>query len=67
MKSLLKIWVVIAMLSGLFACKKDALLDTESQTIFTDDQIWKDPKLINAVLANLYDRMPKYANLTVDF
>ena len=39
------------------------MLDTEPQTIFTDEQIWKDPKLINSVLANLYDRIPKYASL----
>ena len=47
------------------SCKKDEILDTESQTIFTDEQIWSDPKLITTVLANLYDRLPKYASLAV--
>lgn len=67
MKSLHKISIIIFLLTAFISCNKDKLLDTESQTIFTDEQIWKDPKLINAVLANLYDRMPKYANLPVDF
>ena len=67
MKNILTVVLVFILTVGSFSCKKDALLDTASQTIFTDEQIWKDPKLITAVLANLYDRMPKYANLPVDF
>ncbi len=58
-------FVYAILLAGLFSCKKDELLDTTSQTIFTDEQIWKDPKLITGVLANLYDRLPKYASLAV--
>ena len=63
MKNVFKFFVAAVLATSVFACKKDDLLDTESQTIFTDEQIWKDPKLINAVLANLYDRLPKYASL----
>lgn len=63
MKNMFKYLVGIVLVMSVFSCKKDDLLDTESQTIFTDEQIWKDPKLITAVLANLYDRLPKYASL----
>lgn len=64
MKSNLKLFVSILSVICLFSCKKE-LLDTTSQTIFTDEQIYKDPKLITGVLANLYDRLPKYASLAV--
>lgn len=67
MKNILPFLLFIALAAATASCKKDALLNTDSQTIFTNEQIWKDPKLINAVLANLYDRMPKFANLPVDF
>ncbi|WP_276500709.1 RagB/SusD family nutrient uptake outer membrane protein [Terrimonas pollutisoli] len=63
MKNILQFFVVTVLAFLSFCCKKDDLLDTEPQTIFTDEQIWKDPKLINSVLANLYDRIPKYASL----
>lgn len=39
------------------------MLETSSQTILTDDQIWNDPKTITSVLANLYDRLPKHGTL----
>src|SRR5687768_5887460 len=65
MKNIYRFFVVTVLLTGAFSCKKDDLLGTEPQTIFTDKQIWKDPKLITAVLANLYDRLPKYASLAV--
>jgi hypothetical protein len=45
--------------------KLDTLLDTQSQTILTDDQIYNDPKLITNVLAGLYNRLPKHATLAV--
>jgi hypothetical protein len=65
MKNICTFFVVTVLVTGAFSCKKDDLLGTEPQTIFTDEQIWKDPKLITAVLANLYDRLPKYASLAV--
>lgn len=64
MKKIIKLCVCAALLLSAASCKKD-LLDTTPQTIFTDEQIWKDPKLIMGVLANLYDRLPKYASLAV--
>lgn len=64
MKKLLKFGVCAALILSAFSCKKD-LLDTQSQTIFTDKQIYRDPKLITGILANLYDRLPKYASLAV--
>lgn len=64
MKPNIKLFVSVVSVFCMFSCKKE-LLDTTSQTIFTDEQIWKDPKLITGVLANLYDRLPKYASLAV--
>ena len=64
MKNIFKIFVFLFSVSCIISCKKE-ILDTTSQTIFTDEQIWKDPKLISGVLANLYDRLPKYASLAV--
>ncbi|MEO6733986.1 MAG: RagB/SusD family nutrient uptake outer membrane protein, partial [Ferruginibacter sp.] len=66
MKQLINYFIVcLLLLFAVSSCKKDEILDTESQTIFTDEQIWSDPKLITTVLANLYDRLPKYASLAV--
>ncbi|HKZ67907.1 MAG TPA: RagB/SusD family nutrient uptake outer membrane protein, partial [Chitinophagaceae bacterium] len=63
MKRLNKYFIYCLLLLPVFSCNKDEVLNTESQTIFSDEQIWKDPKLITTVLANLYDRLPKYASL----
>ena len=65
MKKTIRFFVYASLVVAFVSCQKDKLLDTSSQTIFTDDQIWKDPKLITGVLANLYDRLPKYASLAV--
>ena len=65
MKNILKYVMGVMLMAAVFSCKKDELLVTNSQIIFTDEQIWKDPKLITNVLANLYDRLPKYASLAV--
>ncbi len=62
MKKILQFGIYAALIVSAFSCKKE-LLDTESQTIFTDKQIYRDPKLIIGLLANLYDRLPKYASL----
>jgi len=40
-------------LFGMTACS--GYLDKESFDIITPEQVWKDPKLINGVLVNLYD------------
>ena len=63
MKRFYKCFIYCLLLLAVFSCNKDEILDTESQTIFSDEQIWKDPKLITTVLANLYDRLPRYASL----
>ena len=56
--------ILIAVLVGVAtACKKD-ILDTKSQLILTEDQIWNEPKSITSVLANLYDRLPKHGSLS---
>lgn len=39
------------------SCKKD-YLEREPTTIVTDEQLWKDPKLIVGLLANYYNRLP---------
>lgn len=48
---------------ALSACKKD-FLEREPQNILVQDQIYNDPKLVVALLANLYDRLPTDASLT---
>jgi hypothetical protein len=68
MKNMIKLWICAALVMSVQSCKKqdlDNLIDTQSQTVLTDEQIWKDPKLITNVLANLYDRLPKHASLAV--
>lgn len=40
-------------LLGMTACAD--YLEKDSYTIITPDQVWKDPKLINGVMVNLYD------------
>ncbi|MBE7171273.1 MAG: RagB/SusD family nutrient uptake outer membrane protein [Williamsia sp.] len=65
MKSIFRYWICAVIAAAALSCKKQ-LLDTTSQTIFTDEQIYNDPKLITGLLANLYDRLPKYASLAVN-
>ena len=67
MKTLTRIFFCALVASAVSSCKKklDDLIDTQPLTILTDEQIWKDPKLITNVLANLYDRLPKHATLAV--
>ena len=61
MKSILKLFICLTGMLVTVSCNKETLLNTTPQTIFTDEQIYKDPKLISGVLANLYDRLPRYA------
>jgi hypothetical protein len=61
MKNIFRLFIVTTISIGLFSCKKD-LLDTESQSILSDEQIWKDPKLVTGVLANMYNRLPRYSS-----
>ena len=61
MKNIFKLFILITVSIASFSCKKDILV-TESQTILSDEQIWKDPKLVTSVLANMYNRLPRYAS-----
>lgn len=60
----IKIYIgIIAFMSVFSACKKD-FLEREPQSIVVEDQVYGDPKLIEGVLANLYNRIPTDASLT---
>ena len=37
-------------------------LTTEPQTVLTDEQVWRDPKLVTSVLADYYNRLPKHTD-----
>ena len=49
-----KLIIVVALLSWV-GCQD--YLEKEPFDLITPEQVWKDPKLINGVLVNLYDRM----------
>jgi hypothetical protein len=54
----------LAFLLSLSACA-DELLDTEPQTILTDDRVWGDPSLVRSVLADYYSRLPRHTDFGV--
>lgn len=51
----------IILLVNLCACED--FLDKEPQNILLDDQVWSDPQLATAVLANLYNRLQPFGGL----
>jgi hypothetical protein len=53
----------LVLLLSFSSCKKN-YLEREPTTIVTDDQLWKDPKLIIGLLANYYNRIPTDMGLT---
>jgi hypothetical protein len=61
MKNIFKLIILITVLINSFSCKKD-FLDTQSTTILLDEQIWGDPKMVTTVLANMYNRLPRYSS-----
>jgi hypothetical protein len=63
MKTFIKYSIYCLAILSVASCKKD-WLDRESQTILSNEQTMNDPKLIVALLANLYDRLPTDASLT---
>lgn len=68
MKNIKLLLVSLIMILPVISCKKQSLgdlLDTPSPKVLSYDQIYSDPALINDVLANLYDRLPKFASLAV--
>ncbi|RYE18209.1 MAG: RagB/SusD family nutrient uptake outer membrane protein, partial [Sphingobacteriaceae bacterium] len=65
MKNINKCLIVILglMLGITTACKKD-FLELQPVSIVTDENLWKDQKLITGLLANYYNRMPTDMGLT---
>src|ERR1044072_1651419 len=61
MKHIFKLFILLIVLTTSFSCRKD-LLDTQPTTILSDEQIWGDPKMVTSVLANLYNRLPRYSS-----
>ena len=62
MKNIFRLFILLIVSISSVSCRKD-LLDTESQTILSDDQIWKDPRMVTSVLANMYNRLPRYSSI----
>lgn len=63
MKLLNKYTLLVVLLLALAGCDDD-WLEKEPESIITDDQVWNDPQLIRGVLANYYDRLPRFHSLT---
>ena len=61
-RALLLRLVLLAQLAG---CGDD-VLNTEPQTILTDEQVWGDPNLIRSVLADYYNRLPRHTDFGVN-
>lgn len=61
MKTINRFLLAAALLSPLAACG-DEWVTTEPQTILKDEQVWQDPRLITAVLADYYNRLPKHTD-----
>jgi hypothetical protein len=57
--------LTLALLIPLSACG-DEVLNTEPQTILTDEQVWSDPNLIRSVLADYYNRLPRHTDFGVN-
>ena len=58
--------VVIYLLQGVLLlnlCACESFLDKEPQDILLDEQVWSDPDLATAVLANLYNRLQPFGGL----
>ena len=55
----------VALVAALAACGDD-VLNTEPQTILTDEQVWGDPNLIRSVLADYYNRLPRHTDFGVN-
>lgn len=52
------IGIALLTLSSLSSCNHDDWFDRDSKSLITDAQLWNDPKLLNSLVANYYDRMP---------
>ncbi|MFD1771547.1 RagB/SusD family nutrient uptake outer membrane protein [Sphingobacterium suaedae] len=61
MRSLKKYFYIgIASLSMLTTagCSHEDWFDRDPKNLITDEQLWNDPKMLNSLLANFYDRLP---------
>lgn len=56
-------FLTLFVFSFLLAGCKD-WLNRQPTDIITDQQVWNDTKMIDGLLANYYDRLPKHASLT---
>ena len=63
MRRFIRTVLIIPLVAQLAAC--DDWLTTEPQTILTDEQVWRDPKLVTSVLADYYNRLPKHTDFGV--
>jgi starch-binding outer membrane protein, SusD/RagB family len=59
MNRLYRYLLAVPLLASASACDH---LTTEPQTVLTDEQVWRDPRLIRAVLADYYNRLPKHTD-----
>lgn len=64
MKKILIIIAIVSLIFTMVGCVKESLLDTKSELRLTDEEIYKNPNLVNSVLANLYGRLPKYSSIS---
>lgn len=65
MKRLFRSLLLAALAVPVVGCGDDAL-NTEPQTILTDEQVWGDPNLIVSVLADYYNRLPRHTDFGVN-
>lgn len=63
MKRKYQIIIAFIMPLAFISCEKD-WLERQPKNILLEEQVWNDPKLINGILANLYDRLPTDMGLT---
>jgi hypothetical protein len=57
MKRVYYIGFVLVISLTLFSCRKD-WLERQPKNILTDEQVWNDPKQLNGLVANFYNRLP---------
>lgn len=64
MKNKYIVLLLLTIAANLFnGCKEDEWLQREPKDMLTDDQVWKDPVLIQALIANYYDRLPSLSGV----
>ncbi|MDR8392951.1 RagB/SusD family nutrient uptake outer membrane protein [Aliifodinibius sp. S!AR15-10] len=63
MKSLNRYTLLFVLLFAMTGCDGDWLV-REPESIITEEQVWNDPEMIEGLLANYYDRLPRFHSLT---